>query len=104
MRHPKSVWTEEDFAEYPLRDLYNTYETWLVTRARRVSVGTKDNYLRYLRGFEQGLERHDQPPILASVTQENVYQWLTDLRETCGEETIGVRLSALKNVHQEVRV
>jgi site-specific recombinase XerD len=111
MRHPQSIWTELDNADYPLPELRAAYKTHLSSRSKPVAPGTIATYSRRLESFEASLslvdhdtepQRLGDPLVLASVTIENVERWLTDMRRgrigqgRHTEETIANSLSALK--------
>jgi hypothetical protein len=52
MRHPTSIWTDPDNADYLLAELREAYRTHLATGSQPVAEGTIVNYERAVASLE----------------------------------------------------
>src|SRR5262245_30403757 len=77
------------------------YKRHLAQLAKPVAPGTIVIYERRLEHFECSLGQHGEPLVLASITEENVEQWLENMPSgaigrKCTEETVASSLSTMK--------
>lgn len=97
MKHPKYIWTDEDYAHEPLPRLVGEYLRWVAGRAERISAQTVAKYRASLKGFLVSIAQSGEPLTLESVTPAAGDRWVAGQRERgLAEEGIASRQAAVK--------
>lgn len=79
MKHTTDEFVRPDYADLDIADVVDDWMTEMA--ARPVSPHTLRSYSKAMLSFTRSLALHNQPPILASLTEANVSTWRTDMRQ-----------------------